>query len=64
IEIHANELIRMREWLEDTLAKHTGRTPEQVRDDIERDKILTAIQAKDYGIIDVVLDSRKIVKPL
>jgi len=59
IEIQANELIRMREWLENTLALHSGLTPEQVRDDIERDKIFTAEQAKDYGLIDVVLDSRK-----
>ena len=42
IEIHANELIRMREWLELTIAHHTGRDIEQVRKDIERDKILTA----------------------
>ena len=42
IEIHANELIRMREWLEETIAHHTGRDVEQVRKDIERDKILTA----------------------
>jgi len=63
IEIHAKELIRMREWLEDTLAKHTGRSVEQVRDDIERDKILTAQEAKDYGIVDVVLESRKLKRP-
>ena len=59
IEIHANELIRMREWLESTLAAHTGKTEEQVREDIERDKILTAAQAKDYGLVDQVLESRK-----
>src|SRR5262245_34806675 len=45
IEIHANELIRMREWLEETLARHSGRSVDQVRNDIERDKILTADQA-------------------
>ena len=59
IEIHANELIRMREWLELTLATHSGKTQEQVRDDIERDKILTAAQAKEYGLVDEVLQSRK-----
>src|SRR5699024_7858065 len=59
IEIHANELIRMREWLEATLASHTGRDVEQVRKDIERDKILSAAQALDYGIVDQVLESRK-----
>jgi len=59
IEIHANELIRMREWLEDTLALHTGNPVEQVRQDIERDKILSAQQAADYGIVDQVMQSRK-----
>ena len=59
IEIHANELIRMREWLEETLAMHSGRTVEQVRNDIERDKILTAAEAKEYGLVDQVLASRK-----
>ncbi|SDS68183.1 ATP-dependent Clp protease proteolytic subunit [Paraoerskovia marina] len=62
IEIHANELIRMREWLEGTLSLHSGRTLEQVQEDIERDKILTAAQAKDYGLVDQVLESRKPVK--
>jgi ATP-dependent Clp protease protease subunit len=52
--------MRMRTWLEETLAKHSGRTPEQVNNDIERDKILTAAEAQDYGLIDQVLDSRKI----
>ncbi|WP_309485069.1 ATP-dependent Clp protease proteolytic subunit [Cellulomonas sp. NS3] len=65
IEIHANELIRMREWLEATLAKHTGRDVEQVRNDIERDKILTAAEAHEYGLVDQVLASRKgVVTPV
>ena len=59
IEIHAAELIRMREWLEETIAHHSGQTVDQVRADIERDKILTADQAKDYGLVDQVLASRK-----
>ena len=59
IEIHAAELIRMREWLEETIAMHSGQTADQVRLDIERDKILTAAQAKDYGLVDQVLASRK-----
>ena len=63
IEIQANELIRIREWLEQALAQHTGRPIEQVRTDIERDKILTAAQAKEYGIVDQVLESRKGVHP-
>ena len=59
IEIQANEVLRMRSWLEETWAKHSGKTPEQVRKDIERDKILTAAEAKEYGLIDEVLESRK-----
>jgi ATP-dependent Clp protease protease subunit len=59
LEIQANEVLRMRTWLEDTLALHTGRPVEQVREDIERDKILSAEQAKEYGLIDQVLASRK-----
>ena len=59
IEIHANELIRMREWLEATLAEHTGQDIERIRADIERDKILTAEQAREYGIVDQVLSYRK-----
>ena len=59
IEIQANEVLRMRTWLEETLALHTNRTAEQVKTDIERDKILTADQAVEYGIVDQVLLSRK-----
>jgi ATP-dependent Clp protease protease subunit len=59
IEIQANEVLRMRTWLEETLAKHSGRTIEQVQSDIERDKILSAAEAKEYGLIDEVLSSRK-----
>ena len=59
IEIHANEVMRMREWLETTIARHSSTKLEQVRQDIERDKILSAEQAKDYGLVDQVLESRK-----
>lgn len=59
IEIQANEVIRMRNLLEDILAKHTKRNIDEIREDIERDKILTAQQAVEYGIIDQVLASRK-----
>lgn len=62
LEIQANEVMRMREWLENTLSDLSGRTPEQVSNDIERDNILTAAQAKDYGLIDEVLAPRK-MKP-
>ena len=58
IEIQANEILRMREWLEDTLAHHSGRDREEVHRDIERDKILTAQGALEYGLIDQVLQRR------
>jgi ATP-dependent Clp protease protease subunit len=59
VEIIANEVLRMRALLEELLAKHTGRDIELIRKDIERDKILTAVQAKEYGIVDEVISSRK-----
>ena len=59
IEIQAKELLRMRTAMEAILAKHTGRDPEQVKKDIERDKILTADEAVEYGIVDSVIPSRK-----
>src|SRR5262252_90505 len=59
IEIQAREILRMRALLEQMISNHTGRTMEQVRKDIDRDKILTAAEAKDYGLIDQVLGSRK-----
>lgn len=62
IQIVADEIDRMREWLEETIAKHSDMDVEQVRRDIERDKIFTAWQAKEYGLIDQVLESRKLVE--
>ncbi len=59
IEIQAAEIMRMRSWLEDTLAKHTNRDRDQINRDIERDKILGADEALEYGLIDQVLTSRK-----
>jgi len=59
IEIYAEEILRMRDWLENTLAIHSGQTPEKIREDIERDTFLSAAQAKEYGLVDEVLESRK-----
>jgi ATP-dependent Clp protease protease subunit len=59
IEIQAREIMRMRELLESMLSKHTIRTPAEIAGDIERDKILTAAEAVEYGLIDQVLASRK-----
>ena len=49
----------MRTQLETLIAKHSDRTPEQVSKDIDRDKIMTADEAKEYGIVDTVLATRK-----
>ena len=59
IEIQAAEILRMRTWLEETMARHTGKPVEQINRDIDRDKILSAAEAKEYGIVDQVLTSRK-----
>nr|WP_279582017.1 ATP-dependent Clp protease proteolytic subunit [Fodinicola feengrottensis] len=59
IEIQAKEILRMRTQMEAIIAKHTSRTPEQVRKDIERDRFLTAQEAVEYGLIDQILESRK-----
>ena len=63
IEIQAAEIMRMRSLLEKMLAKDSKKTVEEVSKDIERDKILTAVEAVEYGIIDQVLASRKAIKP-
>ena len=60
IEIQAREILRMRALLETMISQHTGRTPEQVKEDIERDKILTAEEAVEYGLVDEVIRSRKL----
>jgi ATP-dependent Clp protease protease subunit len=59
IEIQANEILRMRQEMEGILARHTGRPAETIAKDIERDKILTAQDAVEYGVIDQVIASRK-----
>jgi ATP-dependent Clp protease, protease subunit len=60
LEIQAHEIARMRSALEEILSRHSNKTPDEVRVDIERDKILTAQEAKDYGLVDEVLEYRKL----
>nr|WP_042194416.1 ATP-dependent Clp protease proteolytic subunit [Kibdelosporangium sp. MJ126-NF4]CEL21305.1 ATP-dependent Clp protease proteolytic subunit [Kibdelosporangium sp. MJ126-NF4]CTQ96128.1 ATP-dependent Clp protease proteolytic subunit (EC 3.4.21.92) [Kibdelosporangium sp. MJ126-NF4] len=60
LEIQANEIQRLRRQMETTLAHHTRKDADDIRNDIERDKILTAEDAKNYGIIDEVLPYRKL----
>jgi ATP-dependent Clp protease protease subunit len=59
IEIQAREVLRMRELLEEILAKHSKKSKEDIGKDIERDKILTAAEAVEYGLVDHILASRK-----
>jgi ATP-dependent Clp protease protease subunit len=58
IEIHAKEILRMRTILNTILAKHTHQPSDRIEKDVERDYIMTAEQAKDYGIIDEVISKR------
>ncbi len=58
IEIQAKEIVRMRELLDNILAHHTGQTVEKVSHDTDRDFIMSALEAKDYGIIDEVITNR------
>lgn len=59
IEIHAKEILNTKQRLNEILARHTGQDVETVRQDTERDKFLSAIEAKEYGIVDDVITPRK-----
>jgi ATP-dependent Clp protease, protease subunit len=55
IDIHAREILRLRESMNQILAKHTGQQVEKIQKDVERDYIMTAEQAKEYGLVDQVI---------
>ena len=59
IEIQAREILRLRTWLEETLVRHSNHDLDRVNKDLERDTILSADEALEYGLIDQVLTSRK-----
>jgi ATP-dependent Clp protease protease subunit len=59
IEIHARELLRMRERLDEILAQHTGKTKEAIHFDTERDKIFSSDEAVAYGLADQVMHRRR-----
>jgi ATP-dependent Clp protease, protease subunit len=59
LAIQAEELMRIRKRLEEMLVRHTGQSPERVAADIERDKILDAAAAVEYGLVDGIITSRK-----
>jgi ATP-dependent Clp protease protease subunit len=57
IEIHAREILKVRESIDEIYAQHTGLSQEQVRRDMERDRFFTAEQAVEYGLVDRVLEN-------
>jgi len=59
IEIHAREILRMRDTLNELYAKHTGQTVERIKNDTERDNFMSGSTAKEYGLIDEVLVTAK-----
>jgi len=59
IKIQAEEIIRMRELTSSIISKHTGQPFDQVERDVERDRIMSAMQAKEYGLIDEVITHRQ-----
>ncbi len=64
IEIQAREIVRSRELMNEIISKHTGQPLEKVAKDTDRDFILAADQAKEYGILDEVISSRKVAAEL
>lgn len=62
IEIHAREILRLREELNGILAKHSGQSLETIKNDTERDNFMTAKMAKDYGLIDHILIRNELAK--
>jgi len=59
IDIHAKEILRLRESMNQILAKHTGQAAEKIEKDVERDYIMTAEQAREYGLVDQVISRRE-----
>ena len=60
IELASREIQRLKTQLEEVLARHTGQSAEKVHNDTDRDFVMTAAEARDYGIIDEVIDSRSL----
>jgi ATP-dependent Clp protease protease subunit len=60
IEIHAREILLVRQRVNEIMAEHTGQTVEKIRADTERDRYLTAEQAKEYGLVDQVISPREL----
>jgi ATP-dependent Clp protease protease subunit len=63
IEIQAREILYLRSKMNELMAKHTGRPVEQIERDIDRDRFMSAEEAKDYGLIDSVIAQRRSIEP-
>ena len=59
IQIHAKEILSLKERLNQIYSKHTGKSVKEIAQDLERDKFMTAKEAKDFGLIDSVVEKRK-----
>jgi ATP-dependent Clp protease, protease subunit len=64
ISIQAKEILRLKDRLNEILARHCGKTPEDVAKDTDRDRFMSADEAKDYGLVDQVVQSRKDIPAL
>jgi ATP-dependent Clp protease, protease subunit len=60
VEIHAREILELRERVDEIYARHTGQSPERVHDDMDRDRYFTGEQALEYGLIDRVISSHEL----
>jgi ATP-dependent Clp protease protease subunit len=63
-EIDLREALRVKKMLEEIMAKNTGKKLEQIHKDMERDFWMTAKEAKDYGVVDKILDNKKLVESI
>jgi len=62
IDIHAKEILRMRTVINGLLAQHSGQSMEKVEKDVERDFIMSAAQAKEYGLIDEIITKHRLAR--
>jgi ATP-dependent Clp protease protease subunit len=60
IEIHAKEILQLRQLLDEIYSRHTGQSLEQVHDDMERDRFFSASQAVEYGLVDRIISAREL----
>ncbi len=63
IEIHAQEILQIRERLNEILSKHTGQPVDKIKLDTERDNFMSGAEAVEYGLVDKVLDKRTVAPP-